>query len=1179
MPSIIPSPGPRPTTFNLTGQINILSGQVASVAVGRVIYAGLFRVFSSDEPTAELRNDGAIWNNTLDNVGAVAAGYNFGLVVNTGLIVSEAYQGNAYGVSVSSSGQGVVNSGSIFAIAGRNGIANAITHWDPDARVENSGLIAAQTPATGDQNTGGASGIAMYNGGRLINQASGRILVEGNAATAIVFGRGNLLPPFNPQIVNYGQIEAVSLRADSPSIGISVSSLQVEYLGFDNFGTLKADIAYQSRTEFYSPPQLSVDNVTNRAGGTIIGEIRTGLGNDVVINAGSIQGNLLLGNGEDLFDNRGGSLVGIVDFGWGNDRFLGSEQAEAAVGGRSADSLYGNGGNDLLLGGNGDDVLVGGSGNDTLYGEFGDDLIQVLGGDRVIAGTGNDRIELADLAFASLDGGAGTDVLILPNVAGTLNIGALLSSARVSGFEQVRLSASGTNALLASDAAAVRSAAGELAILGSSSSNLVLAGGWQESSNRSIDGLTFRTFISGTTTIVVQSLIGVTLSTSSPVDLVGLSSIGAGPAAPSLTDFPGVSLASNIQTSDYYNITENLTIDREEIWRAADSDPVLTSYLANATITNLGTIESVGVTNNLARAVFVQNLDLLVNQGTIRASGIGGAYATAYEASSYGRLINTGSITATATTGRALGVQVQRSIIGDGAILDNAGTIRAEAITGKALGAFVVGFGPTSIASNSGLIEAIGNADTWALQLYATQQFTNSGRINSGVAAGTIDANDAAVFISGRSYDTLTFTNSGRISGHFGILADPFGISVALSLANSTTGTISGIVRLSNGNDSIVNQGQISGVVELGGGDDRFDGRGGSQSAGVVGGFGDDRFVVDGQATLIYELAGEGVDTIDSAGNYYLYANIENLNLIAGAGDIFGVGNELANAINGNEGANLLLGGAGDDVVNGGTGGDSLFGEDGADTLNGDAGIDYLIGGRGNDVINGGDGADALYGETGDDVLNGGASFSTDILVGGAGNDVLNGISGQNNPDYDLLDGGSGDDIYFVDTGADLTFEAVGAGIDTVYANIPVAGAGVYLYTNVENLVLQGTTAFGVGNELSNLLIGNAIGNYLLGGAGDDFLNGGQGNDVLFGEGGRDVFAFERGTGGDVIGDFLHGADQIRLVGLGFTSFSQLQSNFVQNGLDGAINLGQGDFVVLHNVTMSSLTAVDFILG
>ena len=210
-------------------------------------------------------------------------------------------------------------------------------------------------------------------------------------------------------------------------------------------------------------------------------------------------------------------------------------------------------------------------------------------------------------------------------------------------------------------------------------------------------------------------------------------------------------------------------------------------------------------------------------------------------------------------------------------------------------------------------------------------------------------------------------------------------------------------------------------------------------------------------------------------------------------------------------------------------------------------------------------------------MLDAGSGFFTDILVGGAGNDTLRASSGQN--DYDLLDGGAGDDTYYVDTGADLTFEAVGGGVDTVYADVSnVANAGVYLYANVENLVLLRTTAFGVGNELANTMTGSASNNWLLGGAGNDTLNGKAGNDVLFGEGGADTFVFERGTGGDVIGDFLHGTDKIDISALGFGNFATLQANFVQVGNVGAIDLGNGDFIVLHSVTMAQLSANDFVL-
>jgi Ca2+-binding RTX toxin-like protein len=356
---------------------------------------------------------------------------------------------------------------------------------------------------------------------------------------------------------------------------------------------------------------------------------------------------------------------------------------------------------------------------------------------------------------------------------------------------------------------------------------------------------------------------------------------------------------------------------------------------------------------------------------------------------------------------------------------------------------------------------------------------------------------------------------------------------------------------------------------------------GGSGADRMYGGQNNDSYRVDDSADLIFENADDGVDSVIASASHYLFANVEHLELAAGAGDLFGVGNALGNMITGNEGSNLLLGGGGEDVLRGGGGVDSLFGESGADHLFGDAGIDYLVGGIGNDILDGGADADLLYGEDGDDTLIGGDGFVTDILVGGAGSDIFRGNSGLG--DYDLMDGGAGDDHYYVDTPDDLTFEAVGGGADTVYANI--SGAGYYLYANTENLVLEGNTPFGVGNALDNRITGNAANNYLLGGAGNDTLSGMGGNDVLFGEAGADIFVFGRNNGADVVGDFQRGSDRIDLSAYAASNnpgaaaiFESLRTNFRQVGADGAIDLGGGNLIVLHNVTMSELTVDDFIL-
>jgi Ca2+-binding RTX toxin-like protein len=461
----------------------------------------------------------------------------------------------------------------------------------------------------------------------------------------------------------------------------------------------------------------------------------------------------------------------------------------------------------------------------------------------------------------------------------------------------------------------------------------------------------------------------------------------------------------------------------------------------------------------------------------------------------------------------------------------------------------------------------------------------------AGSSATIATGNDGMNFIYGNQNDNFIYGMDGGDEIHAGAGND-----------NIHDGAGDDYLYGDDGNDWIYGGGGND-LIHGGAGDDVLLGENGNDALfsdggndRLYGGAGNDVYHVEGNNDLIFENPGEGTDEVWSDSSFYLYANVENL-VLAGSGDLFGVGNELDNHLTGNGGANVLLGGAGNDSLWGGGGNDQLYGQDGADTMYGQEGIDYMVGGAGNDVMYGMQGADAIYGGDGDDILSAdyqgapnydpyaGASlvgstgpyqpdFATDILVGGAGNDTLYGNSGLG--DYDRLYGNTGDDTYYVDTPADLVFEQPGEGNDTVYADIK--GAGYYLYDNIENLILLNDTPFGVGNALDNTLIGSDAANWLLGGAGNDLLDGGKGADVLFGQAGNDTFRFEHGTGGDVIGDFTHGADKIDVHDFGFASFAALQSHFVQNGTDGAIDLGGGDFVVLQGVTMSSLDGGDFVL-
>ena len=384
--------------------------------------------------------------------------------------------------------------------------------------------------------------------------------------------------------------------------------------------------------------------------------------------------------------------------------------------------------------------------------------------------------------------------------------------------------------------------------------------------------------------------------------------------------------------------------------------------------------------------------------------------------------------------------------------------------------------------------------------------------------------------------------------------------------ARSISGTDSPDTLLGAGGRDTLLAGGGNDSLRGGGGDDTLDGGVGTDT--LIGGSGNDTYFVDNAGDSVVELAGEGTDTEFASLSIYMASNIEDLTLTGAA--IFGVGNALDNVVTGNSAENLLLGGAGNDTVRGGDARDAIFGESGNDALFGDGGVDYIVAGTGNDTIDGGDAADEVYGEDGNDSIKGGADFQTDILVGGAGNDTIDG-----GPAWDLMYGGTGDDTFYASQQADWVFENAGEGYDTVIADSP---NGYYLFANVEALTLIGTTPFGVGNDLANLITGNAIGNVLLGGAGNDTLDGRAGQDILWGEAGSDTFLIRKGTGMDIIADFVPGTDRLDVRDYGFKTTAALTARMTQVGTDISVDLGGGDSLILMGVRVTNLGAVDLIV-
>ena len=261
-----------------------------------------------------------------------------------------------------------------------------------------------------------------------------------------------------------------------------------------------------------------------------------------------------------------------------------------------------------------------------------------------------------------------------------------------------------------------------------------------------------------------------------------------------------------------------------------------------------------------------------------------------------------------------------------------------------------------------------------------------------------------------------------------------------------------------------------------------LDGKAGADK--LIGGLGNDTYIVDNTLDVVTELASQGIDTINSLVSYSISANVENLTL-TGYSLINGTGNTLNNIITGNSAANILDGKIGVDTLKGGAGNDTYIVDNVKDTVT-------ELASQGTDTIN----SSVSYTLslnvenltlTGIAVINGTGNGLNNTIIGNSANNVIDGKVGA-----DTLIGGLGNDTYVVDNTSDKITEALNAGTDIVNST-----ASYTLSTNVENLTLTGISVInGTGNTLNNIITGNSVNNVLNGGTGVDKLIGGLGNDT-----------------------------------------------------------------------------------
>lgn len=246
----------------------------------------------------------------------------------------------------------------------------------------------------------------------------------------------------------------------------------------------------------------------------------------------------------------------------------------------------------------------------------------------------------------------------------------------------------------------------------------------------------------------------------------------------------------------------------------------------------------------------------------------------------------------------------------------------------------------------------------------------------------------------------------------------------------------------------------------------------------LIGGLGNDIYVLNNSLDTVVENINEGTDTVKAGFDYTLGANFENLTL-SGTGDFTGTGNELNNVITGNAGNNNLYGLEGNDILTGGAGNDNLYGGSGNDSLNGGLGSNLLVGGEGNDTYT--------------------VTSLEDKIV-------------EN-----------------FNEGVDTVKSSISYTLDSNLENLTLTGTGSLVgtgneFNNTLTTSANGDSLFGLaGNDKltggigNDLLDGGSDNDTLSGGAGNDILRGGLGNDSLNGGIGSDIYQFGLGDGQDTI--------------------------------------------------------------
>ncbi len=935
-----------------------------------------------------------------------------------------------------------------------------------------------------DQTTGDTVSVIDFENVDASVLSSGQTitLIGSSSANVLVAGAGN------DTIHGGGGADAISAGAGNDTVDYWGSEDSIDGGAGTNTLVMKAatvvDLALADQTSGDRPTVTGFQNVDG-SGLTVL---------QSVLVTGSSGANALTGGaGNDTIDGAGGSDT--IAGGSGDDTitFRGTESSIAggagadtlvlaAAGGITAINLGVASGADQTTG---DTVAIsdfesadasvmttavtmtGGSGANTLTGGSGADTIDGAGGADVIAThAGNDTVIYRGTE-ASIDGGSGTNSLIL-QAATNIDLGSLdqtsgdltgvsnfqnVDASALSSAQSITMTGSGTGNVLTGGAGAdtIDGAGGADTIAAGAGNDIVS----YRASEGSIDGG------SGTNTLLLQS--------AATVDLA---------ATTDQTSGDGTTV-TNFQAVDAHLLSTGVAISG-----TTGADSVLGGDGAD-------TVHGLGGSDTISTGLGTDTIDYWGNEGSI--DGGNGSDTLVMKAAYTVNLANVDQ-----TSGDAAAVSNMENIDASGlsSAISITGSGGANTLTGGSNGDWINGGGGTDVID--------GGAGDDGIAYWGSEASIAGGSGNNTLYVWGVSNIDLSATTDQTTSDSTTVTGFSNVS------ASGLGTSISI-IGTSGTNSLTG--------------GSAADTIDGGGGADSIDA---SSSNDTVYEYGTET-TIDGGAnvdTLILK-AGTTVSAVNltlsgsdqTTGDTVNVLNFEYLNASVSTVATTVTGNGVSNIITTGSGDDSIRGGGGYDAISSGSGNDSVDYYGSESSIDGGTGTNTLVAKVGATInlnsttdqtsgdtaviknfssvdgsslssiqllnITGTSGANTLRGGAATDTIDGGGG--ADVIAAGGGDDTIYGYGSETS-----IDGGTGNDwlVFKTQTGLGAIDLSVTAGSDQTTGDTVTVTNFEYVDTTAltQALSIKGTTGF----------------NWLFAGSGADTIDGNGGTDVITAGGGND---------------------------------------------------------------------------